>query len=290
MKLLPKFNLLRPENLGEALELIQTHEGARPLAGGTDLLVMLRDGSIHTKHLIDLGLVNELKYIKEENGELRIGAMTTLNQILESKLIAEKAQALTEAIASLGSVQVRNRGTLSGNVCNASPAADTVPPLLVLDAKLSIASVEGSRSAPLRDLFAGPKMNSLKPNELLTEVKFNVLPPGSGTSFQKLGRRGGLTLSLVNSAAYLLVHDGICQDARLALGAVAPIPLLIQDIDDFLKGEQLSEKRIQEVAATCNRYIEPIDDIRASANYRREMSVVLARRVLMNAWKRARRI
>jgi len=289
MRPLPTFRLHRPETLGEALELLGSLEGARPIAGGTDLLVLLRDGAIQARHLVDLGRVEELRYIREEDGAIRIGAATTHAQLLGSELVAAKAPVLQEAAAFMGSVQTRNTGTLGGNLCNASPAADTAPPLLVLGAELTVTALEGPRSIPLGELFAGPKMNSLGPGELLTEIRFPAPPLGSGASFHKLGRRRGFTLSVVNAAAYLEVDGGICRGARVAIGAVAATPLRMTAVERMLEGEKLSRLLMEEAASACRGLVEPIDDVRASAEYRREMSRVLARRALIDAWGRAGR-
>jgi len=286
---LPSFSLHRPGTLREALELLQSLEEARPIAGGTDLLVLLRDGAIRAKHLVDLSPVEELRFIRETDGEIRIGPLTTHSKLLRSELIAEKAPVLREGAMSAGSVQIRNMGTVGGNLCNASPAADTAPPLLVLDAEVTIASLEGKRTIPLADLFAGPKMNSLRPEELLTEIRFRVPPPRSGASFYKLGRRRGLTLSLVNAAAYLALDGDLCREVRVALGAVAPKPLRMPAVEEMLEGEELCQKLIGEAASASCRLVEPVDDIRASAEYRREMACVLTRRALTCAWERARR-
>ncbi|RLI10253.1 xanthine dehydrogenase family protein subunit M [Candidatus Bathyarchaeota archaeon] len=289
MRPIPSFSLHRPKTLSEALELLQALEDARPIAGGTDLLVLLRDGAVSAKHLIDLGGVHELQYIREENDEIRIGAATTHAQLLRSELIAEKTPLLHEAAASIGSVQIRNRGTLGGNLCNASPAADTAPPLLALNAEAAVASTGGTRIIPLGDLFAGPKMNSLRPGELLTEIRFPTPPAGSGTSFQKLGRRRGLTLAVINVAVYLCLEGGVCREARIALGAVAATPIRMPAAEEMLEGRQLSGELIEAAASACRDQVRPIDDIRASAEYRREMAYVLTRRALMDAWERARR-
>lgn len=289
MRTLPNYSLHRPTTLKEALELLRTLDMVKPIAGGTDLIILLRDGVIGAKHLVDLGRIEELRYIREEGDAIRIGAMTTHTQLLRSELITEKVPVLRKAAASIGCVQIRNQGTLGGNLCNASPAADTAPALLVLDSNLTIASAEGSRSIPIGDLFTGPKMNSLRQGELLTEIRFQVSPAGSGASFQKLGRRRGLGLSVVNAAAYLEVDGGVCQEARVALGAVAATPLQMHAVEEILKGKQLSQKLIEDAAYACRGQVRPIDDIRASAEYRREMARVLMRRALTDAWERARR-
>jgi carbon-monoxide dehydrogenase medium subunit len=289
LKPLPSFSLHRPKTLREALGLMRELEEAKPIAGGTDLLLLLRGGACKAKHLVDLSLIEELRHIREEGDQIYIGATTTHSQLQRSPLIAEKVPALREACTRIGSVQIRNLGTVGGNLCNASPAADTAPPLLVLDSTVEIASHAGSRSIPLVELFAGPKLNSLQPFELLTEIRFPVLPKGAGMSFQRLGRRKGCTLSVVNAAAYLELDGDTCHQVLLALGAVAPTPLRMKDAEEMLKSRRISQRLIEEAASTCYKHVSPVDDVRASAEYRREMSHVLMRRTLNEAWDRARR-
>jgi carbon-monoxide dehydrogenase medium subunit len=202
--------------------------------------------------------------------------------------MAEKAPVLREAAMSTGGVQIRNMATIGGNLCNASPAADAAPPLLVLEAEVDIASLKEVRTIPLANLFAGPKMNSLRPGELLTEIRFRVPLTRSGASFHRLGRRRGMTLSLVNAAAYVATDGALCQEARVALGSVAPTPIRVLEVEGMLKGERLSQRLIEEAAVACRRSIAPVDDIRASAEYRREMACVLTKRALNDAWVRAR--
>ena len=289
MKPLPIFRLQRPKTLMEAMELLEKLDEAKPVAGGTDVILLMRDGTCKAKHLVDLSLIEELKYIEEGDGEIRIGTATTHNSLLESSLIAKKAPALRDACACIGSVQIRNLGTIGGNLCNASPAADTAAPLLTLDATVRIATHPGSRSMPLYELFAGPKLNSLQPNEILTEIRFPVPPEGSGMSFQKLGRRRGYTISVVNAAVYLELDGDFCRKARVALGSVAPTPLRPRSLEEGLKDQKLTEQLIKETASACYELVSPVDDIRASAEYRREMSSVLMKRALSEAWNRARR-
>jgi len=289
LKPLPSFSLHRPKTLREAMELLEKLEEAKPVAGGTDLLLLLRDGACKAKHLVDLSAIGELKYIGECDGEIRIGAATTHNSVLQSSLIVEKAPALRDACACIGSVQIRNLGTIGGNLCNASPAADASSPLLTLDATVEIASHTGSRSIPLYKLFAGPKLNSLQPNEVLTEIRFPVPPEGAGMSFQKLGRRKGYTISVVNAAAYLELDGDSCRKAQVALGSVAPTPLRLRSLEERLKDQKLTEQLIDETTSACYELVSPVDDIRASAEYRRKMSCVLMKRALSEAWNRARR-
>ncbi|MDH5792629.1 MAG: xanthine dehydrogenase family protein subunit M [Candidatus Bathyarchaeota archaeon] len=291
MKPIPSFSLHRPENLEEALKLLSELEGSKPIAGGTDLLLGLRAGDCKAKHLVDLGLVKELRYIREDEGMIRIGSTTALAQVVESRLINAKAPVLSKASSLLGSVQIRNLATMGGNLCNASPGADTAPPLLVLGAEVAVASREGLRSMPLSELFTGPNRTSLIPGELLTEICFPVPPVGYGASFQKLGRRKGCTLSLINAAAYLEMNGEACREARVAFGACAPTPVRVHDVEGLLKGVKLDIKAIEGVSSACYRLVQPSTraHARASEEYRREMSCVLMRRALTEAYERARR-
>ncbi len=288
MRPLPRFTFHRPRTLREALKLLNEFEDARPIAGGTDLIPAMREEELKARNLIDLTRIEELKGICEGEGEIVIGAATTLRQLEASKVIAERAPALWAAAASVGSVQIRNLATLGGNLCNASPAADTAPPLLTLNAVAELASLEGRRTIPVSNLFAGPKLNTLRPQELLTHIRFPTPPKGAGMSFQKIGRRKGHTISIVNASAYLEVDGGACRDARLALGSVAPTPIRVEEAEEALRGRRMAEELIEEAASICQGLVKPIDDLRASATYRREMSRILVRRALMEAWKMAK--
>jgi carbon-monoxide dehydrogenase medium subunit len=283
MRPLPGFTLHRPASLGEALELLKTLENVRPIAGGTDLLPLMRDRTIAVEEIVDIQSLHELKGITVEDGALRIGALTTLTEILESPLVAEKVPVLREAVGHIGSVQTRNQGTLAGNLCNASPAADSAPALMILGALARIASGKGVRKLPVEELFAGPKMNSLGKDELVTEILVPELSPGSGAAFEKLGRRRGITLAVVNAAAYLEIDGKICVDARIALGAIAATPIRLPEVEDTYKGKELTPEAIEESSRTCYALVSPVDDVRASAEYRREMACVLVKRAIAKA-------
>ena len=290
MNLIPDVEVHRPASLGEALKLMEA-PGAKPLAGGTDLVIDLREGACEARVLVDLTRVKELDYIREEGGRIRIGAMTHHSEIVESDLIKARAPVLSEAASLVGSVQIRNLGTVGGNVCNASPGADTATPLLALGAEAKISSVKGDRTVPLSDFFTGPKRTSLEPGELLAELSFPTPPAGSGGAFQKLGRRKGCTLSLINIAAYVELDGDTCREARVAVGACAPTPVRITDVEGMLRGRRLDDAAIEEVSSACYGLVQPSQRAhsRASEEYRREMSCVLMRRALTTALERARR-
>ena len=288
MKPMPSFKYHQPKTLGEALEQLNTLELAVPFSGGTDLLSSMREGVCKPDNLVDLNNVPELNYIREEDGYIKIGATVTHNQLVASPLIKVKGHALHDAAINLGSPQIRNRGTIAGNLCNASPAADTAPPLLVLNAEATISSQNDIRVIPLEDLFAGPKINSLEPNELVTEIRFPVPPTNTGSAFHRIGRRKAFTLSVVSAAAYLELKDDIVEDIRVAFGSVAITPLRLPEIESLCKGKQLTEELMQDLSEAVKTHVAPITDVRGTDEYRRDMCPVLMTKSLNKARERTR--
>jgi carbon-monoxide dehydrogenase medium subunit len=288
VKPISPFKYHQPKTLEEALEYLNTLELAIPLAGGTDLIPTIREEVCQPDNLVDLNNITELNYIREEDDYIKIGATTTHSQLSTSQLIEEKGQALHDAVMSLGSPQIRNRGTLAGNLCNASPAADTAPPLLILNAEATITSNNDIRVIPLEDLFAGPKINSLEPNELVTEIRFPTPPSNSGSAFHRIGRRKAFTLSVVSSAAYLEMEQDIIADMRIAFGSVAITPLRLNQIEKEQKGKQLTDEVIEHLSETVINLVEPITDVRGTDEYRRDMCPVLMKRSLETARERIR--
>lgn len=288
MRPLPSFQYHRPATVEEALKLLDAHDDARPLAGGTDLVPLLREGAIEPGHLVDLNGISDLRYVREEGGLIRIGATATHSQIMASPSIEGKAHALHDAVSRIGSPQIRNLGTITGNVCNASPAADSAPPLLVLGAEAVIRSVENTRTVPIADLFAGPKINSLGPGELVTEIRLPVPPPDSGSAYRRIGRRRAFTLSVVGAAAYVEMDGGTCRDARVAFGSVAETPVRAEEVEGLLKGKELTPVLIEEASEACRDNVHPITDVRGTAEYRRDMCAVLLKRCIRRSLEIAR--
>ena len=276
---LSKFNYFSPSSLGETLKMLRDYKGkSRLLAGGTDVLVKMKKGAVSPDVVVDLSKISELSFIELAGGNLRIGGLTRLADIGESSLVREKAQALAEAIDVLASSQVRNRATIAGNLCNASPAADTAPPLLVLDTSVKLQSPDGERIVPLAEFFLGPEQTVAKPEEVLTEV---IIPLQEGTSaFIKLGRRKAFTLSITSVAAFARVNNGRFEEVRVALGAVAPTPMRARKVEEALKGKEANKENIEKAAESVKEECCPITDVRASAEYRTEMAYVLTKRVL----------
>jgi len=276
---LPKMDYVAPSSLKEALHLLKQYKDkARLLAGGTDLIPKMKKRMVKATVVIDLNRIPGLSGIRLRKDGLHIGGLTRLAEIKESRLVREKAPVLAQAIGLMASPPIRNRATIVGNLCTASPAADTAPPLLVLDASVKLQSGKGERIVPLAKFFLGLQKTARRPEEILTKV---IVPVQKGSSaFLKLGRRKAFTLSLVSAAAFARVRDGKFEDVRLALGAVAPTPIRGRKTEEALQGKEASEENIIQAAELIREEVKPISDVRASEEYRREMSVVLTRRVL----------
>jgi CO/xanthine dehydrogenase FAD-binding subunit len=285
MKPLTGFYLLRPPTLVGALEMMGTLENPMPIAGGTDIVPAFRDLGSKPVQLVDLGLINELRSVEEEEGYVLIGPTTTHAQMLASKVIEAAAPALHDAARWIGSVQIRNRGTVGGNLCNASPAADSAPPLLVHGAEAHIVSLEEGHWIPLLELFKGPKMTVLEKNEILGGLRFPHVK-GAGSSFQRIGRRKGFTLSVVSAAVYAERDGDMLNEVRISLGSVAPTPIRAPTVENKIRGRKMSEELIEEAASACIGVAKPIDDIRGTAEYRRDMVGVLVKRAMREAWSR----
>jgi len=282
MRPLPKFQYHAPKTLAEAVELMNTLDNAKPVIGGTDLVPLLREAACRPSHLVDLNNVAELNYVREEDGFICIGATTTHSQVAASELM-RKAPAVVDAVSRIGSPQIRNRGSVAGNLCNASPAADSAPPLLVYDAEVEIVSGDETAIIPLPELFAGPKINSLEPNELVTEIRFPVPPESSSSSFKRIARRKAFTLSMVSAAAYVEMEGGVCTEARVAFGSVAETPIRAPGVEELLAGKELDSQTISDAEEAAKQGVAPITDVRGTAEYRKAMCGVLLRRALNTA-------
>lgn len=286
MKPLGGFDLIRPRTIAGVLEIMSSLETAQVIAGGTDMIPVFRDIGCKPEHLIELTTVQELNGIFEEKENILIGPTTTHTQLLESNIVKEKLSALWEGCSVLGSVQIRNRGTIGGNICNASPAADTAPGLIVHGTELHIGSLREIKWVPIENFFVGPKITILNPNEIVIGFRIPIPPENSGSAFQRIGRRNGFCLSIVNCATYLERDGQKVNESRIALGSVGPTPMRIVDAEKVIKGKKFDEKMIAEAAAICMETIKPIDDIRGSADYRKDMTAVLVKRTLSTAWRR----
>ncbi|MFQ5985548.1 MAG: FAD binding domain-containing protein [Alphaproteobacteria bacterium] len=283
--MLPEFDLVQPRSLEEALEALAAENGrAVPLAGGTNLLVDLRARRTSADRVVSLAALDELRGIGRKDGRIALGARTTLSELLRHRLMAEEAPALVAATRVFGGAMVRNVATVAGNVCYGSPAADLVPPLLTLDAEVVLASREGTRAVPLDEFTTGVRQTVRRADELLTEIRWPALPPRSANLFYKLGLRKGDAIAVAGAAVALTAEAGTCSRARIALAAVAPVVKRAHDAEAILTGKTLTPAVIDEAARQAKAECSPIDDVRASAEYRRHVIEVLIRRLLAQAW------
>ncbi len=280
-----EFGYLEPRTIDEALQYLADYgEKTRIIAGGTDLLVQMKTGKACPQYLLNISKIPALRYLIEETG-LRIGVLTTFREIERSQVIRERYTALFEAAKSISSVQIQTMGTVGGNLCNASPAADSAPPLLVFNGKVKLMDVRQERTLPLEKFFAGPGKTVLRPDEFLVEVQVDGMPDRTGSAFKKMGRVSA-DLSKVSVAVAIVRKDDLCEECRIALGAVAAVPLRARKSEEILKGKKLKESLIEKASLEVAQEISPIDDIRSTAWYRKEVAKVMVGDAIRLAWER----
>jgi len=284
---LPKFDYHTPASLPEALKLLSAHgKDAKLLAGGTDLILAMKQHTVAPGHLINLKTIPGLSGIKADAKGLTIGALTTMAEIEGSTIIKETYTPLWDAACVMASPQVRTLATIGGNLVSAVPSADTAPPLMVLSAQAHITGPAGERTCPVEALFAGPSACSIAPGDVVTRITI-PLPAGKG-AYLKLMRRAALDLALVGVAAYVnLDAKNVCTDVKIALGAVAPTPIRATAAEAALLGKVLTEETAAQVGKVAGTECRPITDVRASQEYRCSMVEVLTKRALLQAMNRS---
>jgi carbon-monoxide dehydrogenase medium subunit len=277
--MIDKFDYLKPKTENALAAMLAKHAGdAKLLAGGTDLLVLMRDRILKPRYVIDIKGIPELRKLEyDEHRGLRIGAAVTLNEIIACEAVKKKFGALWSGANSLADPTIRNRATLVGNICNASPASDTAPALLVHEAIVEVISVKGVKKIPIREFFKGVKKTALQPGEFVRAVRVPNPPNGAKSNYLKWGRTKGEDLAVVGVAA-LVANSG--KIVRIALSSVAPTPILVPEAQKaFEDGGTIDEKIEKATAAVLNK-ICPISDVRCSKEYRMHMTGVLTRRIL----------
>jgi carbon-monoxide dehydrogenase medium subunit len=286
------FEYLEPATIEDALYLLSEHgEHARLIAGGTDLVPMMKEKTITPRYVISMGELSELKYIRfDEDSALCIGALTTIGEIERFLQPRPEYKPLYEAASQLASTPIRNMATVGGNLCNAAPSAETAPALIALSAAATLVSAAAERLVPLEDFFIGPGSAVLKANEIMTEIRIPRQPPGSGGIYLKYSTRGGEDFAFVGVAVVLSLDskNGRCRDVRIVLGAAAPIPMRAHTAEAILKGERLDPHVVEAAVQSASDESLPIDDLRGSAEYRREMVKVIARDAVQQAFERAK--
>ena len=277
-----EFELLQPNTLDDALDaLAQNNAAVRPLGGGTDMLVDIRARRAQPDVLVALQNVNELRGVARTNGHVRVGASVTIAEFLKNPLLTQY-NALVQAASVFANPMIRNAGTVAGNIGSASPAGDMLPPLLALDAHIELVGKNGARTMPLDEFFLGPRKTARNANELISNLQIPN-PPGA-SAFYKLGLRQADAISLVSVAVWLERDGDKIRDVRIALGAVAPRPIRAARAEAILRGQIFDETNLKESARVAAEECAPIDDLRASAAYRKRMVNVYVRRMLEHAW------
>ena len=307
-----KFDYLKPKTLEEALSLLAQHgKKAKLIAGGTDVIVMIKQKAMSPEVLISLRGIPGLDQIQYD-GALRIGAMVTHRTLEKSNLVRREFSALADAVDALGSIQIRNVATIGGNICTAAPSADTATPLLVLGAQIKIKSLKEERMIPIEEFFTGPGETMLKKGEIVTEFFIPKPLPNTGSAYWKHQRRLALdlpilgvstllaldkatvscsdmlcTTSPISSILHTMEQDQlICKEVRIALGVAAPVPIRATNAENLLRGKKISDELLEEVAETAVKEVQPRDTIRGEAWYRSDMIKVLVKRMAMKSIER----
>jgi CO/xanthine dehydrogenase FAD-binding subunit len=280
----PVFQYLRPRTLADAFAALAAHgPEARVLAGGTDLLVRLRLGHVRPSIVVDVKALKELRSdVTVDGAVLRIGASAVITDVISDARVARYFPALVEACRVVGSVQIRNRATLAGNICNASPAADTAPALLAYGAVVNLIGPPGSRSVPLSEFFVGPGHTVLTSGELVTSIDLPIPARPTGAAFGRVTRRRGVDLASINLCC--VVSEG--RTTRFAYGAVGPRPFIVEDSSGALANSAASPDEREAALARLNAHARPISDVRADRDYRAAMLDVIGRRTLAIALDR----
>ena len=281
---LPDFEYFTPDSVEEACQLLLKYgPKAKAIAGGTDVLIKMKKELLATEILVAIGQLSQLKKIEYVPGKgVVIGSGATHNEVQNAKVLHEKYLSVSEAAHQMANSQVRNLGTVGGNISNAVPSADLPPILIALDTTVKIVGSKGERTLPLEDVFKGPNQTVLEHDELITEF---VIPDNSftGSTYIKFGLRASGALAVVGVAAAVKMESDIIKDARIVLGAVSPVPVRAKQAENFLKGKQAGEELFAEAGVIASGECRPISDIRASAEYRKDMVRVFTQRALQKA-------
>jgi len=265
-----------PRKLSEALRILaERREGIRVIAGATDIIVQVLERKKDPGALLTISYLDELRFIREDKGTVTIGALTTHREVERSPIIRKKAKLLSEAAFIVGSPQIKNLGTLAGNVVNASPVADVVPPLMVLGSVLTLKSSSGERRIPIGEFATGPGATVMRPDELLVEISFAALRPDEISFYERLGQRRLLSISKVGVAFRARREGKKLSDVSIALGAVAPTVITAPRTAAFLEGKEYSEEVAAEAARIVESESKAITDIRSTAFYRNRMAGAL---------------
>lgn len=278
-----------PTSIAEAIRLLAEEPQAHILSGGTDLLIQLRNGRLPaTRLLIDAKRIDELTEIQWDDDEsLRIGAAVSCRQLITAPEVVRRYPGLAEAAALIGSRQIQSRASLGGNLCNGSPAADTIPALIALGARAVVAGTSGRRELPVEEFVTAPGRNALGEGEILAQLFVPAVAAGTADAYQRFTPRNEMDIAVVGIAASVTLEHGQCIEARIALGAVGPTPLVAEGAAAELVGGPIDETRLEKAARAAREAARPISDKRGSATYRRQLVHTLSRRTITTAARRA---
>ncbi|HXB74747.1 MAG TPA: xanthine dehydrogenase family protein subunit M [Candidatus Acidoferrales bacterium] len=283
------FDYEAPESLSQAVALMAAHPGARPLAGGTDLLVQMRSGRKESGYVMDVKRVPELNEIAYDPVRgLTLGAAVPCYRIYGSAPVARAYPSLAEVAALIGGTQIQGRASIGGNLCNAAPSADSVPLLIALGGRCRIAGPTGVREVAVEDFCIAPGRTVLEPGELLVSIHFPPPAPGSGAHYLRFIPRNEMDIAVAGVGVQVVLDNGNFRSARIALASVAPTPLFVREAGEALAGRAVSAASLAEAAELACRAAQPITDMRGTADYRRHLCGVLTRRALESAIKIAR--
>ena len=273
---IPNYQLTTPSSLADALSLLANEPGVwKPFAGGTDLMVLLEAGRLDHRNYVNIWQLAELRGIKVSDDHVTLGALTTYTDVQEHPVLLSEFPMLCQAASETGGLAIQNRGTLGGNIVNASPAADSPPALLAYDAEIELVSTQGSRWLPYQGFHTGYKQMRIRPDELLTRIRLPRNTTGATHYYRKVGTRKAQAISKVCFAAVARTNNGRIDDARIAVGSVAPIVVRCVQTENALKGQSPDAATLNAAQATLRREISPIDDIRSTANYRLQVALNL---------------
>ncbi len=286
---LPRFEYFAPKTLTAALGILaEQGDGAHLFAGGTDVMVKMSAGRLRPKAIIQLMDIEGLDGIHFHPKEgLTVGATARLSNVASHPDILEHYPALANAIEVMANVEVRHMATVAGNLCNAAPSADTAPPLIAMGAEVALVSVNGERRLPLDEFFLGPGLTAIQPGEVMTSIHVPAPQPKSGASYMRISARCGVDIAAVGVGVMAAFNGKGCKEARIVLGAVAPIPMRAKKTEDLMKNQHWTQGLVQEAGDMAAEEAKPISDVRASAEWRKKMIAVLTRRTLEEARERA---
>lgn len=271
-----------PRTLQELWQILEDEPQASIYAGGTDLLVKMRSGLIQARHLVCIERIGDLQKVEDRGEEIFIAPCVTLTGLLRNRLIRNHFPVLIKGLEVLGSPPIRNMGTIGGNIVTASPAGDTLPPLYVLGTEIELRRKDSSRRLLLKDFIKGPGETLLNPGEVLTAIFIRKQTNWSLHHYEKVGQRNALAIAIVSLAAVInLSEDGTVKEARLAWGSVAPRVVQFEEVEEILAGNRLSRPVLEDAAHVVRKTVRPIDDIRASSDYRRQVAGNLLLRLVV---------